>query len=167
MNEQPSSGRWWIVFGAVLLVCVVGGALGVWWSSEPLKRTGTKRSPGKPKNEETDPHPLGRNDLANATPVAGPARSGYMGPQACAECHQERVASLANSSHFRTCRLPDPKDMPAGFAPGEGTFQSHDPNLRFEMQRDGNSYVQTAVTSTRSGEKRVKTRIDLVYGAGG
>lgn len=91
---------------------------------------------------------------------------GYVGPQACAECHAERVAQLHGSKHFRTCRLPEPEAMPAGFGPGRGTFAAPKLPLRFEMTRVGDDFFQTAIRQTSAGEQRTRSRIGLVLGAG-
>src|SRR5689334_11445815 len=68
---------------------------------------------------------------------------GYEGPQACAECHGERLTVMEGSRHFRTCRLPAPASMPPGFSPGYGAFATRDPRLRFEMTRAGDDFFQT------------------------
>ncbi|MGE5192751.1 MAG: tetratricopeptide repeat protein, partial [Deltaproteobacteria bacterium] len=92
---------------------------------------------------------------------------GYVGSQACAACHAERVAECQSTNHFRTFRTPDPAVMPIGFEPGKHTFTSRHPGLRFEMSRSGNDYFETAIYSTPAGEARSTARIDLVLGAGG
>lgn len=95
-----------------------------------------------------------------------PANPGYLGPQACSECHAERVTQMQSSRHFRTCRVPVVAEMPAGFSPGRGTFAARDPRLRFEMTREGNEFFETAVQQTPAGERRTTSQIDLVLGAG-
>jgi tetratricopeptide (TPR) repeat protein len=97
-------------------------------------------------------------------PVANP---GYVGAQACAACHAERVTECQSTNHFRTFRVPDPAAMPAGFEAGKQLYRSQHPGLRFEMSRSGNEYFQTQICTTADGEERSPARIDLVLGAGG
>jgi tetratricopeptide (TPR) repeat protein len=106
------------------------------------------------------------NSAASEEERLDPVNPGYLGPQACAECHAERVVGMQRSRHFRTCRLPVAAEMPDGFAPGQGKFPARDPLLRFEMTRAGDEFFQTAIQQTPAGERRTTSRIDLVLGAG-
>jgi tetratricopeptide (TPR) repeat protein len=91
---------------------------------------------------------------------------GYVGMEACVDCHSDRAAEFARTNHFRTFRRASPDTMPAGFAPGRATFVTPDRALRFEMTRAGNEFIQTAIRQSASGEERVATAIDLILGAG-
>ncbi len=86
--------------------------------------------------------------------------------EACVDCHSDRVAEFVRTNHARTFRRASPDTMPAGFAPGHGTFVSPDRALRFEMTRAGNQFIQTAIRQSASGEERAATAIDLILGAG-
>jgi tetratricopeptide (TPR) repeat protein len=92
---------------------------------------------------------------------------GYLGPQACIPCHAKRVAEFQATRHFQACRPPQTKTMPPGFAPGRGTFTTRDPTLRFEMTQVDGDFVQTAIRTTLTGEKRTSVPIAFVYGSGG
>lgn len=98
--------------------------------------------------------------------VAALRNPGYLGPQACAPCHAERVAEFELTSHFRTCRRPEPATMAAAFNSGNSTYQTRDPALRFAMTRVGDEFFQTSVRGTPVGELKSTARIDLIYGAG-
>jgi tetratricopeptide (TPR) repeat protein len=137
----------WAVY-VVLGLLVTGGAAVVWW----------RHSPGPPPEFVFD------QDEDSDDPL--PTDAGYMGPQACAECHARRVNEFLATSHYRTCRLPQSDLMPVGFTPGHGTYRTRDPGLRFEMTREGSAFLQTAVRATPAGERRTTERIDLIYGAG-
>jgi tetratricopeptide (TPR) repeat protein len=76
------------------------------------------------------------------------------------------VAQFLKTNHFRACREPCDGAMPAGFAPGKGTFTAREPGLRFEMTQSGSDFLHTAVQSTSAGAKRSSTRIAWIYGAG-
>ena len=92
---------------------------------------------------------------------------GYLGPQACRPCHAERVAEFLTTRHARTFRVPEDESMPAGFAAGHGTITPHEAGLRFEMTRSRGDYIQTAIHATPEGEKKTRSRIDFILGAGG
>ncbi|MSR58479.1 MAG: tetratricopeptide repeat protein, partial [Planctomycetaceae bacterium] len=139
--------------GAIVGVLVAfAGAASWWWF-----RAQVSPSPAAP------PADTGANADSEGPEVVNP---GYLGPQACAECHAERVAVMQGSRHFRTCRLPEVAAMPSEFSLGKGSFAARDPRLRFEMTRDGNEFFQTAIQQTPAGEQRTTSRIDLVLGAG-
>lgn len=96
----------------------------------------------------------------------GHRQQDYLGPQACAECHAERVEEFKATRHYQACMLPEPDRMPAGFAAGHGTFQTRVPGLRFEMSHSGDDFLLTSVRETPEGEQRWTSRIDMMYGAG-
>lgn len=106
-----------------------------------------------------------RSPTEKSTESATSTNPGYLGPQACASCHADRVAEFQQTNHFLACRPPNAKSMPAGFTSGSGTFLSRDPALRFEMQQMNDEFVQTAIHSLPTGEQRTTSRIDLVFGA--
>ena len=103
-------------------------------------------------------------DELSDEPIVRPA--GYIGPQACVSCHAERVSEFKATRHFLACVEPQSDKMPPGFEPGKGTYQTRDPALRFEMTRQGETFVQTAIQTTADGERRSTAPIDLVYGYG-
>lgn len=95
-----------------------------------------------------------------------PRNPGYIGIEACAKCHAQRVAEFKATTHFHACREPAPGEMPAGFTPGKGLYASRNPELKFESTQSGDHFVQTAIQSTPAGEKRTSANIDLMYGTG-
>jgi tetratricopeptide (TPR) repeat protein len=150
-RHTTGASRRWLVRAAAGLVVVVVAALVVWkWP------TGRGSSP-------TSPSPVVDDDLPEPVVV----NPGYVGPEACAACHADRVAEFRKTNHFRACRTPHDGPMPPGFEPGRGTLVASEPAVRFEMTRAGNDYLQTTVRDTPAGEQRVSTRIALVFGAAG
>ena len=133
---------------------------------------------------QDNPLPL---DGANATdsknaPVQGPLKKipqlqitsfippdipnpGYVGPQACATCHRERVEECMPTSHFRTCRVPDVRSLPRGFQEGQGSFRRNGDSVEFQTFMRGNNLVQATLETTFNGTRRVESSIDLLYGA--
>ena len=153
-NAKPSRAvaarlrRWTVSATVALLVAAGAAALWKWWHpSEP-------------------PIPVLADEDAESeeAPALDP---GYLGPQACVDCHARRVAEFQTTRHFLACRPAQADTMPPGFAPGRGTFATRDPALRFEMGQVGTDFIQTVIRTTATGEKRTSARIDLAYGSGG
>jgi len=92
---------------------------------------------------------------------------GYVGPQACASCHAERVAEFARTRHSLACVAPDAAMMPAGFTSGRGRVPTVESSLHFEMEHAHQEFVQTTVRESESGEERTTSPIAFVYGFGG
>ncbi len=133
---------------ALLAILAASVALGFWLRREcgsPLATSGDE--------EESDPLPA----------VVNP---GYVGPQACGECHARRLAAFQRTRHFLACTAAEGVRAP-GFTPGRGSHATRDPGLRFEMTRSGDEFLVTALQAAPQGEKRTAYPVGLVYGAGG
>ncbi len=153
-NAKPSRAvaapfRRWTVW-AIMALMVAGGAAALWKWRHPSEPPIAVRA-----DEDVD---------AEEAPAPNP---GYLGPQACADCHGRRVAEFQTTRHFLACRSAQAGMMPPGFAPGHGTFATRDPALRFEMAQVGPDFLQTVIRATATGEKRTSARIAFVYGSGG
>lgn len=148
----PTRSRRWLLFAPALLVCCLGTTAALtWWYRRAIETT-----PQKPAEFDEDLNVL-----------ITPLNPGYVGPQACAECHAKRVAEFASTRHFMACRPPDPALMPEGFAQVPSYYASRFRDIRFEMSHRGADFVETAVRRSAGGEERANAHIDLVYGAGG
>lgn len=120
----------------------------------------------RPKPLETIP--LDESDDIPEAALARPGNPGYVGPDACVECHGARVAEFRKTNHFLACRTPEMAAMAPGFDPGKGSHTvSHVPGLRYEMTREKDGFYATAIRKTEAGEKRSPSKIGLVYGVGG
>src|SRR6516162_5285470 len=75
------------VLGAVGGVC---GAVSFWSRASPAAKIDVAAEGDSDPGDQTAANP------------------GYLGPQACAACHAERVAEFLGTNHFHTFRLPDP-----------------------------------------------------------
>src|SRR5262245_1402288 len=108
--RSRTSRRWMVLVVAALAAALAG--VGYWqWMSKPAVQE------------------FSHQDEPDSDPVA--TNPGYVGVQACASCHRERVAEFEHTTHFRACREPRTGEMPPGFAPGKGEYQSRIPALRF------------------------------------
>ena len=114
-----------------------------------------------------------QNDQVVKSSVANP---GYLGQQACAECHAKRVAEFQETRHFLANRVPSADIMPAGFEPGRGVYRVPELSLRFEMTESDRRFRQTAFPETGtpisahsrpSAPKSVTSDIAFIYGAAG
>ncbi len=97
-----------------------------------------------------------------------PPNPGYVGYEACRECHAERVAECEATAHFQTCRFPTEDRMPANFFsadPGERTFRVPGTRIAFQMGCSAGVFTQTAFTGRPPIGPHTTSTIDLVYGA--
>lgn len=92
---------------------------------------------------------------------------GYVGPQACADCHAERVAEFHQTRHFLANCVPDPHRVPPGFLPGQGKFQLVESALRFEMTVKEGQLLQTAIRESDVSAKPVSADVAFIYGSEG
>ena len=150
-RSAPPS-RW--VVRAVIGVLLLGSGIGVYYWLRVPNATPIKAAlPGLAELNE-DPEDLG-----------APPNPGYLGPKACTPCHASRVHEFLQTIHARACRRPQDGPMAPGFDKGLGRYITAESGLRFDMTHEGNDYFQTAIQQSPNGENRVKSRIDLVYGA--
>ena len=143
--------RWRVLATAVCLL----GSLALGYAFWP---------PSPPAPQATTPTRVAHiddNDIADPAIV----NPGYIGPQACAECHAKRVADLQTTQHFRACREPRADEMPVGFQPGKGSIPTRTPGFRYEMLKRGDDFIHASVTTTPKGEVRTEAKIGWVYGS--
>ena len=118
----------WAVAGVLVVLGIVGVRA---WRADPVKT---------PDDTAIIDTPLIDNEIVELV-VSNP---GYLGPQACAECHAERVAEFQGTRHFLANCVPSSGILPAGFLPGRGEFQVPGSSLRFEMTASEGRFLQTA-----------------------
>lgn len=151
LSDEPISPRRRSLLRAVLGLLAVGGGATLWWQATIERKASA----------------IATADRA-AKPVADskPKNPGYVGMQACAACHAERVAEFRSTRHCLACCPPQAATMAAAFGSQDAVFTAREPSLRFEMTRSGEKFFQTAIQKTPQGERRTVSQIDLVYGAG-
>ena len=137
-SPRPPGGRRVLSItagGTVVLALSLAG----WWvaSSRKTEPSGETKSTSssEPKN----------------TPASSSNPRGYVGIQACAECHAERVKDFKTTRHYLACMPPDPAEMPAAFD-GNEKLTTADPQLRFEMAKVGKDYVQKTIRTPPDGQ---------------
>ena len=162
MTQDSSGVRRWGVLVTIVVVAIVGVVYLTWKATQDGPASLEDPPVVRPDGNEQNKGNFSTTSVARI-PVKPP---GYVGIDACIECHAERVAEVKKTNHFLACREPRPEDMPDGFGPDAGSFVSRYPEIHFEMTRKGDEYFQTSVRTMPEGEQRTVARIDLVYGAG-
>src|SRR5262245_45568815 len=101
--EGSWSLRLLLAVGLVALLGLAGVLAFRFWPQRP--------PPPKVALEEDD------EDVEKALAVVNP---GYVGIDACAECHAKRAAKVKTSRHYLACRTAPAGVAAPGFAPGRG-----------------------------------------------
>lgn len=90
---------------------------------------------------------------------------GYLGAQACGECHESRLHEFQQTRHHFASYAPDDRLTSPGFDDVKVTIPTHLPNAEFLMQRQGSSYAQNLLT--RNGVGASTSKVAFAYGLGG
>lgn len=97
-----------------------------------------------------------------------PDNPGYVGIEACVDCHRERVEQYRSARHYWACRQPEPSLMPPGFQKRRNECRTRWPDVWFEATRVGDRFEQVFHWQNRQGKWRSsRWPIDLVYGLRG
>lgn len=152
---SPPRSPWPRLVGVGLVLAAGAGAYALWGGDPPPAPAGR---PTAAVDLLAEPDDLPGADY--------PPNPGYLGMQACADCHADRVAVVRGSPHARACRPHTDGPMPPGFLdPARGTHKPLEPGLTFRMSMDGPGPLITAEQEMPAGVRRTHTRLDLVYGA--
>jgi hypothetical protein len=91
------------------------------------------------------------------------ARPGYIGDDACAQCHREQSSGYALTGHHLTSQIASRKSILGNFSPGNNVLKISDPavhpalpSLFFTLEEKNGNFHETAVTE----------KIDIVTGSG-
>jgi len=103
----------------------------------------------------------------NQEPPALNENPGYMGIEACAECHSARVEEFRGSRHFLAARPVAPEMMCDGFPSPDLDFSPQLPATTLQMTRRGDEFVETKTEHMPGGDQHDVAAIDFVYGSGG
>ena len=82
-----------------------------------------------PETDHTDP----TDELAN---------NGYLGAQACAECHQENHSGFVHTAHHMTSGLLGNGKVHGCFSGDDSKITTDDPELFFSMNRQGDRFIE-------------------------
>lgn len=118
----------------------------------------------KPRDEFTGTATPTSDDEASKPPLAG---AFYLGVDACVDCHDEKVASYSETSHYRAMLTPGIDPILGHYAPDEdNTMRTRRDELHYEMTKDDSGYFQTSIEERPHGTERRTEQIDLVMGSG-
>src|SRR5271167_4756091 len=102
-------------------------------SMEAVGQTGTSQQNHAPTR-------IASSDSANANP-----RANYVGDDACAGCHRDKIESYHRTAHYLTSQLPAKDSILGNFSPDENILKTSNPDLFFRMEAKDNGFFQTAV----------------------
>jgi hypothetical protein len=106
------------------------------------------------------------NKSAVAENSAQPARSGYVGDDACGSCHRVKVDTFHKTAHYLSSRPADKDSILGSFASGANTLATSNPYLSFRMEARDTGFYQVAAKGTAPFMAEQAERFDLVIGAG-
>ncbi len=109
------------------------------------------------------------DDLKIASGDHGNPFSGafYLGADACADCHDEKVDAYKLTSHYQAMLIPGSDTMPPHFATGtNNVMQTRSDALWYEMTQDDQGYYQSSIEERADSIERRTERIDLIMGSG-
>lgn len=92
--------------------------------------------------------------------------AGYLGPEACAECHASYYESFVQTSHFKTSAEATPASVLGSFASDQNTLTTASPDLSFEMIEDERGLFQRMLFEGPDGTYGAEFPFDLVTGSG-
>ncbi len=99
--------------------------------------------------------------------ATGGLRSAYVGDDACASCHQNRVDSYHHTAHALTSQIASPASIKGRFTSGDNILRTTNPNLYFVMEAGAQGLTQTAFIRTSPTEVMNRAEpFDLVIGSG-
>ncbi len=96
------------------------------------------RLPFRPTLDESLPTSE-QSDEAPATD----SNPGFLGAQACRECHKEKHEGFVHTAHHNTSGLVESSNVQGEFSPPHNVLTTSDENLRFVMSERDGKYFQT------------------------
>ncbi len=68
---------------------------------------------------------------------------GFLGAEACRDCHADKYESFIHTAHHRTTRLASPDEVAGSFEDGSNRMNTKYPNVFFTMDQRGNDLFQS------------------------
>jgi hypothetical protein len=95
------------------------------------------------------------------------SRTEYVGDQACAACHRERVETFHQTAHYLSSRFPAKDTILGDFTPPGNLLKTSNPDLFYRMEEKKDGFFQTAVEGEPPYSESRTERFGLVIGSGG
>jgi hypothetical protein len=105
--------------------------------------------------------------FVGAQTVSEPARSNYVGDDACRPCHDAIRSSYHLTAHHQTSKVANRESIAGSFAAGKNRLKTSDKDLQFRMDARKDGFYQAAVFFQPPDQKLISQRIDFVVGSGG
>ena len=89
--------------------------------------------------------PPATGSLVDDAPLASSSESanpGFLGADACRECHQEKHEGFVHTAHYKTSGVVGSSAMHGHFSGPQSEMKTRDPILSFEMRQKGDQYLQ-------------------------
>lgn len=100
------------------------------------------------------------------SPGQAVASSGFLGAEACAECHADRFEGFQYTAHHLTSRPATAESVLGSFAAEQNTLWTGNPDLWFEMTDGPEGLQQTANTFADQSLQQRSAPFDMVIGSG-
>ena len=68
---------------------------------------------------------------------------GFLGAEACRDCHRDKYESFKETAHHRTTRIASPDEVAGSFEEGSNRMNTGDPNVFFTMKQRGDDLYQS------------------------
>lgn len=81
------------------------------------------------------PRPKDTGDAEHPNP-------GFLGADACRECHQDKYDTFIHTAHHRTSRFATPEEVSGSFASTRNRMETSEPNVHFKMEQRGEDLYQ-------------------------
>lgn len=92
-------------------------------------------------------------------------REGFLGNDACQNCHRDKFETYLQTAHHRTSQLPDKNTIAGHFTAGQNIMKTFNPELSFRMDVRNSRFYQTAILEKSGRTTRHSEPFDLVVGS--
>jgi hypothetical protein len=100
------------------------------------------------------------------SPFAALQQEGYIGPQACAECHKDKYEGFSQTAHAMTSSAASAASVHGIFHGEASVMWTGNPNLWYEMSASEDGFFQTVNSFQDNRLFQRRQRIDVVVGSG-
>jgi Cytochrome c554 and c-prime len=91
---------------------------------------------------------------------------GFVGDNACRDCHQREFEGYLTTRHHLDSTLPSAETIHGHFDSGRNTMASLDPGVSFRMDAKGGGFFETSLVGEPQHQKIRTEKMDIVIGSG-
>lgn len=100
------------------------------------------------------------------SPAAALRKTGYLGAEACGECHPAKFKGFRETAHHQTSHLANAETIHGEFLGDRAVMWTRNPNLWFEMKTRADGFYQVANSLSNGTLQEQAERFDIVIGSG-